>query len=364
MKTTFTFILCAISLFSQGQSAGPFAGSEFGNVSSGGQQTWTNEANISSSDNSYALIGNIPGPAGSYSDFIVATGFNFDLPDGVTVQGIKVDMERSDPNQITADYMVRIVKGGTVAGTNLASGTLFPATDGTISYGGPAELWGESISYKDIDNNNFGVAVSVRRMSDIGVTDGRIDHIQITVYYSFTTLPVQLVMFNATRSNETVRVDWNTETESGIAEYVLERSADGRSFQFLNSVASRNQAGSRYSITDFRPFPGTSYYRLKIREQDGSIKYSSVASISISAAEDFRVSPSPWSAGQELFVSNPRKEKLSIHFFNEKGEKLAETSTQSRQVPTPNLGNNKGVVYYKVFDQEKRMVSKGNILVY
>ena len=364
MKTTFTLILCAFSVWAQAQNAGPLAGSEFTNLSCGGQQTWSNEMNLSTSDNSYALIGNIPGPAGSFSDYIVATGFNFDLPDGVTVNGIRVDMERSDPNQITADYMVQIVKGGMVTGNNMAGGTLFPVSDGSISYGGPTNLWGESFSYKDIDNNNFGVAISVRRMSDLGITDGRIDHIQITVYYSFSTLPVQLSSFTASRNNETVRVDWNTETESEIAEYVVERSSDGRNFSFLNSLASKNQPGSRYSITDFRPVPGNSYYRLRIRELNGSIKYSGVATISLATASDFKISPSPWSPGQDLFIANPAKEKLSVHFFNEKGEKLGEGSTNSRDVPTGNLAMNKGVVYYKVFDQANRMVSKGNIMVF
>ena len=363
MKTTLTFILCVFSAWAQAQTAGPLAGSEFTNLSCGGQQTWSSETNLTASDNSYALIGNIPGPAGSFSDYIVATGFNFDLPDGVTVHGIRVDMERSDPNQLTADYMVQIVKGGMVTGNNQASGTLFPTSDGSISYGGPTDLWVESFSYNDIDNNNFGVAIAVRRMSDSGITDGRIDHILITVYYSFSTLPVQLVSFTASRNNETVKVDWNTETESEIAEYVVERSPDGRNFSFLNSMAAKNQAGSRYSITDFRPVPGNSYYRLKIREQNGSVKYSGIATISLATASDFKISPSPWSPGQDLFIANPAKEKLSVHFFNEKGEKLAEGSTDSRNLPTAGLARNKGVVYYKVFDQANRMISKGNILI-
>ncbi len=363
MKTTFTLALLCSFVFVQAQPAGPLNGTQFTNLSCGGVKTWSNEGNLSASDNIYAQIGNIPGTAGSFSDYIVSTGFNFDLPDGVSILGVKVDVERSDPNLITSDYMVRLVKGGAVTGINQAGGTPFPAADAYISYGGAEDLWGESLSFKDIENNDFGVAISVRRLSDLGVSDGRIDHIRITVYYSFLTLPVQIEAFTATKNNEVVKLDWKVATESSIAEYVVERSADSRNFKMINSLAAKNAPGTKYSLTDFRPFPGISYYRLRIREENGTIKYSTIASINLSTLSDLKISPSPWAKGQELFISNPHNEKLLISFFNEKGEKIGEASTDSRIVPSGSLQKHKGVVYYQVTDAGNLLVTKGNFLV-
>lgn len=364
MKTTFTLVLLFSFVFVQAQPAGPLNGTQFTNLSCGGSKTWSNEANLSSSDNVYAQIGNIPGTAGSFSDYVVATGFNFDLPDGVSILGVKVDVERSDPNLITSDYMVRMVKGGVVTGVNQAGGTAFPATDAYISYGGAEDLWGESLSFKDVENNDFGVAISVRRLTDAGLTDGRIDHIRITVYYSFFTLPVQIESFSATKNNEVVKLDWSVATESSIAEYVVERSADSRNFKMINSVAAKNISGSRYSLADYRPLPGISYYRIRIREENGTVKYSLIASINLSTLSDLKISPSPWSKGQELFIANPNNEKLQISFFNEKGEKIGEAFTESRIVPSGSLQKQNGIIYYQVSDAGNMLVTKGSFLVH
>ncbi len=363
MKTTFTLILLFPFIFAEAQPAGPLNGTQFTNLSCGGSKTWSNESNLSSSDDVYAQIGNIPGTAGSFSDYLVATGFNFDLPDGVSILGVKVDVERSDPNQVTSDYMVRMVKGGVVTGANQAGGTPFPVADAYISYGGAEDLWGESLSYKDVENNDFGVAISVRRLTDAGFTDGRIDHIRITVYYSFLTLPVQIESFSATKNNEVVKLDWTVATESSIAEYVIERSSDSRNFKMINSIAARNISGSRYSLTDFRPIPGVSYYRIRIREENGTVKYSTIASVNLSSYSDLKISPSPWTKGQDLFIANPNNERLHISFFNEKGEKIGEVSTDSRIVPASALQKQNGIIYYQVTDAGNMLVTKGSFLV-
>ena len=131
----------------------------------------------------------------------------------------------------------------------------------------------------------------------------------------------------------------------------------------IHSVAPKNIAGSRYSVADYRPLPGTSYYRVRIREDNGSIKYSSIASVNSTTLPDLKISPSPWSKGQDLFISNPDNEKLQISFFNEKGEKIGEASTSSRIVPTGALQKHKGLVYYQVSDAGNMPVSKGSFLV-
>lgn len=365
MKTTiFLGILVCCSSLLGAQSLGPNSGSQSSNYSIGGQQSWSNETNIVASDDVYAEIGNIPGTTGSFSEYLLVSGFNFDLPDGVTVFGVQVDIERSDPNQLTSDYSVRLVRGNIFSLEDKSTGTPFPSTDAYQSYGGSTDCWGDEISYKDIDNNDFGVAIAVQRNGNSGLTAGRIDNIRVTVYYSFVTLPVTLQSFSAVRQNEAVKVSWTTATESDIKNYTVERSLDARTYTDLRTVSSYNTPGSNYQVTDERPLPGLSYYRLKILEEDGQFKYSPVVSVFLSTASDMRISPSPWSGGSELFIANPGKEKLTVRFYNSNGESIAQAVTDTRVVPSLALAKTKGLVYYKVFDGYNRLLSTGNLMVY
>ena len=362
MKPTATLLALLLSCACFSQSSGPFNGSNFVNLG-GGNQSWSNTVNIASSDDVYATTGDIPGGAGAYSDFLVATGFDFDLPDGVTIFGIQVDVERSDPSQLTVDHKIQLVIGDMITGENRGLGQPLPATDSYTSYGGSNDLWGAGPSYKDIENNNFGVAISVQRKTGGGTADPRIDNIRITVYYAMVTLPVNLLSFNVSKANEVVKIEWNVETESEIARYDVERSSDGIRFSTVSSLAAKNINGSSYRTDDYRPYPGPSHYRLKIVSMDGSLRYSSVASINFSTRNDLRISPSPWSNGQELFISNTANEQLTIRFFNSSGDLIMETGTRSRRVETRGLEKSRGMIYYKVLDPSGKKLGEGSLLV-
>ncbi len=43
-------------------------------------------------------------------------------------------------------------------------------------------------------------------------------------------LPVRLTSFNASEENFGTKLVWNTEEESGIVSYVIEKSTDGKNF--------------------------------------------------------------------------------------------------------------------------------------
>lgn len=54
---------------------------------------------------------------------------------------------------------VKIVKGGTITGTEQVSGTIY-WNPGTQTFGSSTSLWGETWSYKDINDPNFGIALA------------------------------------------------------------------------------------------------------------------------------------------------------------------------------------------------------------
>lgn len=96
----------------------------------------------------------------------------------------------------------------------------------------------------------------------------------------FSILPVTLTNISAQWKNTAIQLNWQVADESNISHYVVERSADGKKFTKIGTVAAVNAARSHiYSFTDASPLQGTNYYRLHIQEPTGAERYSTIVSL-------------------------------------------------------------------------------------
>ena len=351
------------------QSQGPIHGTSFAVFGmAGSNKTWTNASNVASSDNVYSDFGNITGGAGSYTDYLVVTDFGFSIPLGAIVKGIVVEVERSDPNGLTSDYRVRITKSGsvgvTIGNTERSTGAAYPAADAYQSYGNSNDLWGESWTSSTINASGFGVAIAARRTVAGGTTAGRVDDIRITVHYTFTTLPVHLASFSATRSSKEVIVKWKTADETNMSHYKVERSLNGRDFTVVHTTPSQNNAfETNYSYTDHNPVAGTSYYRLKMAGNTGDTKYSSIVTINFNDKENVELYPNLLISGQMINFNNPKDEELTIRFYTANGKQVARVTTISQQLSPVMLEGQKGVIFYHVFKSNGEMAGRGRLML-
>ncbi len=94
-------------------------------------------------------------------------------------------------------------------------------------------------------------------------------------------LPVELLSFMATPDVSAVRVEWSTGSESGSDHFNVERSLDGSAFTSIGTVraAGNSQQLRHYIFFDPTPLAGTSYYRLKEVDNDGSVSYSEMVAV-------------------------------------------------------------------------------------
>lgn len=123
------------------------------------------------------------------TDGLVATGFNMSIPEGATINGIIVGVERkvSLPTSFTAeDEMISLVKdGATPTASNYAIGGSWPSADVYNNYGGAGDLWGTTWSVAEINSANFGVYVQANlALSTAHIRAAQVNHIRITVYYT------------------------------------------------------------------------------------------------------------------------------------------------------------------------------------
>jgi hypothetical protein len=184
------------------------------------------------------------------------------------------------------------------------------------------------------------------------------------VFYNFSTLPVTLLQFNAVKTSNHVDLKWTTMQESHMDRYEVQRSTNGRDFNFLTSITSKNQMNpTNYIAKDNSPINGTGYYRLKMIGTGNDISYSRIVSVHAVAANPVVIYPSLWSKGQPLYIINPVKENLTVYFNNDVGQMLGSTSTKTGNVATNIMSMQKGTVTYKVVNAAGEKVGSGRIVI-
>lgn len=165
-------------------SSGPNSPGTMANDSSVGTKAWSNMDSAKISDNAYAATASILGVA--TSNYLKATDFGFAIPEGSTINGITVEVEKAMTGATSiSDNAVRIVKGGTIGSTEMKAAGDWPTTDAYTTYGSSSSLWGETWTANEINGIAFGFVLSAVATGYPGIVP-RVDHIRITVNYTAT----------------------------------------------------------------------------------------------------------------------------------------------------------------------------------
>lgn len=176
-------------------------------------------------------------------------------------------------------YMHPAAKGGSGDGYNLSSSLSTytnPSNRGgsgdgwkfvynVVSYAYPAGKGGSGDGW---NTKNTNPTFSFPAMHG-GAGDG-----WAASYTPMGPLPVTLIAFEATKEEQRTRLDWATSMERNSSHYVIERSRDAVSFELLTQLPSENNPqGASYRAWDPHPWPGYTYYRIKMVDIDGKFKY-------------------------------------------------------------------------------------------
>ncbi len=110
-----------------------------------------------------------------------------------------------------------------------------------------------------------------------------------------TSLPVRLVSFTGQQLEGQVQLKWQSSSEENTSHFEVERSADGKNFsQLLTKKAQGNSTTLvSYNAIDNSPLGGTSYYRLKMVDLDGTFEYSKLVAVSAAGTLQVQAYPNP-----------------------------------------------------------------------
>lgn len=137
-------------------------------------------------------------------------------------------------------------------------------------------------------------------------------------------LPVQLLSLDATRnSNEQVTVLWQTTNEIDNYGFDIERATEPPlSFIKVGFVASKHglTTKQKYQLMDRNDFEGTSYYRLKQIDRNGSFTYSKIVAVKgYEKNGKLSVYPNPVATVLSMKVHVDKANKYSINIADASG---------------------------------------------
>lgn len=144
------------------------------------------------------------------------------------------------------------------------------------------------------------------------------------IMVSSSPLPVELTRFDAYAQRNEVLLEWQTATESRNAQFVVERSGDGRTFSTLRTLAGAGDSRSPidYATTDAAPLRGQSFYRLKQVDFDGTFEYSPVRAVFMGGANTVRLAPTLVADALTASVPEARLEDIRWTIFDLQGRSL------------------------------------------
>lgn len=149
-----------------------------------------------------------------------------------------------------------------------------------------------------------------------------------TTNTSQTPLPIELLNFNVkTTNDESVKIFWQTASETNNDYFSIERSQNGYDWNEISRIDGAGNSSSQldYTTYDLNPFKGISYYRLKQTDFDGEFSFSTIKSINNSSNNLTEIYPNPTS--NKITLIGDSYELEIINVYNIVGENVTNQTT-------------------------------------
>ncbi len=142
---------------------------------------------------------------------------------------------------------------------------------------------------------------------------------------NFVVLPVSGLSFSAQQVSNARRIElkWSTQAETNIAGFNIMRSTDGSNFTPIAFVPAmgNNGGGRSYSYIDENPAQGKDFYKLEIKELNGSVNYSDIRMVNLDALEDISIFPNPVKNNLQIQTTGVLK-NAGLQIFNSNGQQV------------------------------------------
>ena len=257
--------------FTNASKSAPVAAVIYGIGNANDEYDWYSLPNIDtlSIDQEYKVQINL----GSYR--FTSTGPN----SGVDV-GDYIDVQVSVDGGLTYNSEIRIT-GNNNAYWDFNSKAISKVINGTVDIytpagGGDRTLVGDGYSVIELifPLGTRQIAIDVLAVVDRVGEEWWMDDFFLLGSGSGTSLPVDLLSFNANADGTSVDIDWIVESQINNDYYIIENSLDCYEWKEVNRVEGDGNCNTPkfYTLKDYSPHIGLSYYRLTQVDYDGKLE--------------------------------------------------------------------------------------------
>lgn len=205
---------------------------------------------------------------------------------GTTRNGCSESSGRKAINVSVINFSANTPVSGTVNTVYNSSVAITPISSGMLPntpvYHYTSSTLPPGVSLNSSTGALTGTPTSVNSYIMVDTVDDTANGLRVGVFtnnivINDVPLSINLISFDAFFSPEkkAAVIRWQVASDEQNESFEIERSADGRNFRKIGAVAFEKGLSS-YTFEDFGPLP-ENYYRLKITEASGGIRYSKTA---------------------------------------------------------------------------------------
>jgi Secretion system C-terminal sorting domain len=186
-------------------------------------------------------------------------------------------------------------------------------------------------------------AIGLRQGAATAGASGLIDNVFVTTSWSdiFAALPVKLASFTSQKINAGIQLNWQSTSELNFGYYEVEKSIDGKNFNSIGTIHGKasNGNGASYTFTDAAIIADKQYYRLKMVDKDGTIKYSYILMYNNKQLLTLSVYPNP--VVNTIVITHPKiTEGAMLQILSAEGKLIKNIPVQvGTTQSTSDIGN-------------------------
>ncbi len=257
------------------------------------------------------------------NDGVFLNNVNIIICPGGYLKATSLDLKNS-----VAIYNYGTLQAGSITGQGSASTQCIQGTGNFLNLDGEPIIFVDDSGVWHVDGNYVS---DVYPDNHLGWTFG--DNCNSPII----PLPIELYSFNSKVHPEHIELNWTTATEINNDFFTLERSSDLYTWEIVGFVQGAGTTSEKrhYSLNDYNPLDGVTYYRLKQTDFDGKFEYFGPLSVMyLPGAEglDFRVvrHPDQWT------IHVPAEGIYHVELYSLSGQRIYSGKvSQNLSIPAP-----------------------------
>lgn len=207
---------------------------------------------------------------------------------------------------------------------------VFWVIDGAVNINNNSDFKGTIICNNAAITLGVGAILNGRALTTTGALST--NAINATITAGCTTLPLSLLNFSGQLQNADGGLVWKTTNETNTANFEVERSLDGRTYNKIGMVAAAGTSSTNksYSFTDKNITSlGSSvvFYRLKMKDVDNKFSYSGIVTLRLKAKGMVTLLyPNPVKTSATLTINADKNERITYSLIDLAGRVLQSKS--------------------------------------